>query len=309
MDSPLPALRNSVDRLHQLCRGLDDAQLETQSYSREWSIADVLSHLGSGAVVMRRRLEDRLDGAETPDDFAPAVWDEWNAKSARAKADDALVADEGVLEVLESVSPADRARLSFPMGPLSLGFDEFAALRLNEHAFHTWDIEVVFDDDAHLPHDAVAVVVDNLGLIARYTGRPTGEVRDVAVRTARPGEGLRRQVVGRQRGAQHRRGRAGARRGAAGRGLLPAGLRQARPVTTRRQSPATRRCSTPCAPSSPAPRLGIRPGRPGPARPGPDWTVAARGHDGRDPGGRPASPACPGAEPVARGARWARGGS
>ena len=59
-------------------------------------------------------------------------------------------------------------------------------LRLNEHAFHTWDIEVVFDDGAHLPHDAAAVVVDNLGLIARFTGRPTGEVRDVVVRTTDP---------------------------------------------------------------------------------------------------------------------------
>jgi len=186
MDSPLPALRGSVGRLHQLCRGLDDAQLEAQSYCRDWSIADVLSHLGSAAVILRRRIGDTLAGVETPDDFAPAVWAEWDVKSARAKADDALVADESVLEALEAVTPADRARLSFPMGPLSLGFDEYAALRLNEHALHTWDIEVVFDDDAHLPHDAAAVVVDNLGLIARFTGRPIGEVRDVGVRTTDP---------------------------------------------------------------------------------------------------------------------------
>jgi len=186
MDSPLPALRNSVRRLHELCRGLDDAQLEAMSYARDWSIADVLSHLGSAAVIMRRRLEDTMAGAETPDDFAPAVWEEWNAKSARAKADDALVADESVLEAFESVTPADRARLRFPMGPLSLGFDEFAALRLNEHAFHTWDIEVVFDDGAHLPQDAAAEVVDNLVLIARFTGRPTDEVSDVVVRTTDP---------------------------------------------------------------------------------------------------------------------------
>ncbi len=186
MDSPLPALRNSVGRLHQLCRGLDDAQLEMQSYAREWSIADVLSHLGSGAVIMRRRLEDTSAGVETPEDFAPAVWNEWNAKSARATADDALVADESLLEALEAVSPSHRGRLRFPMGPLDLGFDEFAAMRLNEHAVHTWDIEIAFDEGAHLPHDAVAVVVDNLGLIARFTGRPTGEVRGVVVRTTEP---------------------------------------------------------------------------------------------------------------------------
>jgi uncharacterized protein (TIGR03083 family) len=186
MDSPLAPLRGSVGRLHQLCRGLDDAQLGAQSYCRDWSIAGTLSHLGSGAVIMRRRLEDVLAGRPTPDDFAPSVWDEWNAKSARAKADDALVADEAVLEALEAVSAQDRARVTFPMGPLALEFDQFAAMRLNEHAFHTWDIEVVFDDGAHLPHDVAAVVVDNLGLIARFSARPTGEVRTAAIRTSDP---------------------------------------------------------------------------------------------------------------------------
>ena len=81
MDSPLAPLRGSVGRLHQLIRGLDDTQLEAQSYCSEWSIADVLSHIGSGAVIMRRNLEDVLAGRTTPDDFAPSVWDEWKAKS------------------------------------------------------------------------------------------------------------------------------------------------------------------------------------------------------------------------------------
>jgi len=186
MDNTLPPLRESVGRLHQLCRGLDDAELETQSYCREWSIADVLSHLGSSAVIMGRRLEDAQAGRATPDDFPPSVWDEWNAKSARAKADDALVADEALLEALEAVGAPDRDRLTFPMGPLTFDFDQFARARVNEHALHTWDIEVVFDERAHLPHDAVAVVVDNLGLIARFTGRPTGVPRHVVVGTTDP---------------------------------------------------------------------------------------------------------------------------
>ena len=186
MDSPLPALRHSVGRLHQLCRGLDDAELERQSYAREWSIADVLSHLGSAAVIMRRRLEDALAGAETPEDLPPSVWDEWNAKSSRAKTDDALVADEALLEALEAVGAPDRDRLTFPMGPLTFDFDQFAGARVNEHALHTWDIEVVFDEGAHLPHDATAVVVDNLALVARFTGRPTGTLRDVVVGTTDP---------------------------------------------------------------------------------------------------------------------------
>ncbi len=187
MDNPLGALRTSVGRLHQLCRGLDDAQLEARSYCSEWTIAAVLSHLGSGAVIMVRGLEDALAERTAPDDFAPAVWDAWNAKTSRAKADDALAADEGLLEAFESVSGADRARLDFPFGPVRVGFDAAVGLRLNEHALHTWDIEVVFDDDARIPHDVAAVVVDNLELIARFAAQPSGEERTVRVHTTDPG--------------------------------------------------------------------------------------------------------------------------
>jgi uncharacterized protein (TIGR03083 family) len=186
MDNPLGALRASVDRLHGLCHGLDDSQLETQSYSSDWSIADVLSHLGSGAVITRRRLEDTLAGRDTPDDFSPSVWDEWNAKTPRAKADDALATDAALLQAIEAVGEPERARARFSMGPLSLDFDGFVAMRLNEHAFHTWDIEVVLDDDARLPDGAVAVVVDNLELITRFTGRPPGDDRTVAIHTTGP---------------------------------------------------------------------------------------------------------------------------
>ena len=186
MDNPLGALRASVGHLRDLCQNLDDGQLERQSYSSEWTIAQVLSHLGSGAVILRRRLQDIRAGSTTPEDFAPSVWDDWNAKTPRAQVDDALVADEAVLEALEDVSEVERSELTFAMGPLSLGFNEFAGLRLNEHAFHTWDIEVVFDDGARLPGDATALVVDNLALIARFSGRPDGQERTVAVRTSDP---------------------------------------------------------------------------------------------------------------------------
>jgi len=186
MDNPLGALRASVGRLHALCEGLDDAQLEEQSYCTEWSVAQVLSHLGSGAVILRRRVEDIRAGRDTPDDFAPSVWAKWNAKTPRQQADDALAADEAVLQAFEAVDEDEWARLTVPMGPLSLGFNEFAGLRLNEHAFHSWDIAVVYDDTARLPPDAAALVVDNLTLIARFTGRPDGEERIVAVRTSEP---------------------------------------------------------------------------------------------------------------------------
>jgi uncharacterized protein (TIGR03083 family) len=179
-------MRASVDRLHTLVSGLDDEQLVSPSYCDEWSIAQVLSHLGSGAVISRRSLQDALAGTSTPEDFNQSVWDEWNAKTPRAQADDALAADEALTQALEAVSEGERAGLTFSMGPMSLGFDDMFGLRLNEHAFHTWDIAVTLDDAAVVPADAAAVVVDNLSLVARFSGRPEGEQRSVAVHTTDP---------------------------------------------------------------------------------------------------------------------------
>ena len=114
------------------------------------------------------------------------MWDEWNDKSPHAQADDSLSEDERLLESFEALSDVDRARVTFSFGPVTLGFEEAVAARLNEHTFHTWDIEVMFDGAARIPADAAAVIVDNLGLIARFTAKPTGDEREVRVRTSHP---------------------------------------------------------------------------------------------------------------------------
>ena len=186
MDTPVGALRASVGRLHDLASGLDDAQIVSPSYCDDWSIAQVLSHLGSGAVISLRGLQDVRAGTTTPEGFNPSVWDEWNAKTPRAQADEALEADEALMEAYEGVDDSERERLTFPMGPLSLGFDELVGLRLNEHTFHSWDIAVMLDGSVGLPEDATALVIDNLSLIARFTGRPNGEERTIAIHTTGP---------------------------------------------------------------------------------------------------------------------------
>jgi uncharacterized protein (TIGR03083 family) len=186
MDNPLPPLTASVGRLRALVQGFDVEQLEGPSYDEDWTIADVLSHLGSGAVLMERRLDAALTGAPTPDDIAQPVWDEWNAKSPRAKADDALVEDERLDRAFGAVGEAERSRIEFPFGPVSVSFDTAAGLRLNEHALHTWDIEVMSHAGARLAAEAADVIVDNLGLIGRFAARPTGDEREIRIRTAHP---------------------------------------------------------------------------------------------------------------------------
>ena len=114
------------------------------------------------------------------------MWDTWNAKSPGAQRDDALAADAGLLARVEAVAPEARDRFTFAMGPMSFGFGQFAGLRLNEHAFHTWDIEVVADPAATIPTGVAALVVDNLELIARFTGKPTGDTTTIVVATTDP---------------------------------------------------------------------------------------------------------------------------
>ena len=186
MDDPLKPLRLSVERLQDVVGGLSDAELAAPSYCNEWDVAGVLSHLGSAAVIFRRRLTDALAGLDTPDDFAQSVWDEWNAKAPRARADDALVADAELLSAFEALPEPERARTRVVMGALTLDFDQFVAARLNEHALHTWDVEVVFDPNAVLPDEAAAVVVDNLAPLAHLTGRSKGQGRIVRLRTHDP---------------------------------------------------------------------------------------------------------------------------
>lgn len=181
----LAALRGSVERLRRIVGPLDDAAVEMQAYTSEWTIAQVMSHIGSGAVIIKRRLEDRLAGNDTPGDFPPSVWAAWDAKAPRQQTDDALEADAAALARFESVEAHEREAFDFAMGPIAVDFSGFVGLRLNEHAFHTWDIEVALDPTAAIPRDAAEFVVDNLALTARWTAKPASELA-VVVRTHEP---------------------------------------------------------------------------------------------------------------------------
>jgi uncharacterized protein (TIGR03083 family) len=184
------ALRSSVERLRNLAAPMSEKELTAGAYPADWNVAQVLSHLGSGAVIMQRRLEDALAGKDTPDDFAPGVWDTWNAKGPVEQRDDALAADAALLARIEAVPPDERNGFVSAMGPLTLGFAQFVGMRLNEHAFHTWDIQVVADPAATIPVPVAALVVDNLELVARFTGKPTGDTTTITVATTGPERGF-----------------------------------------------------------------------------------------------------------------------
>lgn len=185
MANPLRALRASTDHLAEVVAGLKD-RLGEPAYPAAWTVADVVSHLGSGAVIFGRRLDDAEEGHATSEAFSRDVWAEWDAKSPQDKAADGLAADEALTARLERYSPDDAATISLQLGPLRLDFAGLVRLRLNEHAVHTWDLDVVSDARAELSALATENLVDNLELVARFSGRPGERHRDVSVRTTTP---------------------------------------------------------------------------------------------------------------------------
>src|SRR5580704_6412470 len=188
--SPAPwisALRHSHDRLRAAVEPLDVGQLEQLSYASEWSIAQVLSHLGSQAEIFGLLLDAGLSGQDPPGPEAfPPIWDVWNAKSPRAQAADALRADQATLERFESLDADEQARLHLNMFGMELGATGLARMRLGEHAIHTWDVVVALDPAATVAPDAVALLLDTLDQLAARSGKPDGRQRTVRVSTTDP---------------------------------------------------------------------------------------------------------------------------
>ena len=186
MPEALDALDIVSSRVATLVASLSDEQIVASAYPSEWTIAHVLSHIGSGAVIMRQRFEDACAGVETSPDFAQSVWDEWNAKTPRQQADDVIGVDREINEALRGLSREGRDVFRMSMGPMSIDFNGFVGMRLNEMTMHLWDMEVAFDDDATLTPEAVGFVVDNLEMIVRFSARGSGDEHVIHVRTTDP---------------------------------------------------------------------------------------------------------------------------
>ncbi len=86
-DRLLAALRGCHDDLAARIGGLSEADLTRQSYCTEWSVAQVLSHLGSGAEIALAQLQAARAGTTPlgPADFR-AVWARWDARPPRQQA-------------------------------------------------------------------------------------------------------------------------------------------------------------------------------------------------------------------------------
>src|SRR4051794_3078303 len=155
----LDLLHASHDRLAAALDGLGNEQATAQSYDDDWSVAQVASHLGSGAEVYALHVEAGRTGSPAASmEAIQPIWDEWDAKTPLAQTRDAVAADAAFLDRLDSLSPRESEDWRLDLFGEVRDLANLLRLRLSEHVLHTWDIVVAFDPGATLPEEPLGIV-------------------------------------------------------------------------------------------------------------------------------------------------------
>ena len=186
-DHVLSVLQHSHALLTEAAEALLPDQVIKPSYASEWSIAQVLSHLGSGAEIFTRFLVAGSTSAGPPErDAFLAIWEEWNAKSPQRQVTDGLAANANFLDRVAELSPgqSEAFRVQMFLGEVDLA--GFLLVRLGEHAVHTWDVRVALDPTATIPEDAAELLVPRLSEIASRSGKAGKADLSIAVQTTDP---------------------------------------------------------------------------------------------------------------------------
>jgi uncharacterized protein (TIGR03083 family) len=170
---------------------LEDSALTGPSFCSKWTIAQVLSHLGSGAEIGILRLHAALDNVAPPQlDELRAIWDRWDMASPREQAQWALKEDARYLEMISRLDEgqANTARTQILGSEASI--HDLLAFRLLEHTLHVWDMQVPGDPEAVLPQNAVELLLDPLAMLASRIAKVpedgSGKDLDIHVKTVNP---------------------------------------------------------------------------------------------------------------------------
>src|SRR4051794_17522188 len=116
-DRIISALRTGHDELVPLLDKLGPDDLTRTSGAADWTVAQVLSHLGSGAEINLATLEGALAGTGNPGrDLNTSVWARWDGMSPAKQAASFPPADEKLVRRPEGVDRRPRAGLPAPVG-------------------------------------------------------------------------------------------------------------------------------------------------------------------------------------------------
>ena len=193
VDRTITALRTEHDALVALLPNLPDESFDAPSGASEWTIAQVLSHLGSGAEIGRVPIA-RAAGEDVEPTDNHAVWARWDASTPLDQATGFVEHNGRWLETVETLSPEQRRSLQVDLGflPEPVPLEVALGMRLNEVANHSWDVRVGLDPSAAVHADSAEVLVElfrgPLSFLLGFSAKP-GELSEPAV-VAAPGAGL-----------------------------------------------------------------------------------------------------------------------
>ena len=193
VDRTIAALRAEHDVLAGLVRTLTDDQLALTSGASEWTVAQALSHLGSGAEIGRAPIA-RAAGETVAAEDNPTIWARWDGSTPRAQAEGFLEHNGRWLELVEALTPEQRSSLTVDLGflPEPVPLATALGMRLSEVANHSWDVRVAFDPDAGVDAGSAEVLVDllsgSLGFMLGFLAKPAELANPVSL--AFPGAAL-----------------------------------------------------------------------------------------------------------------------
>jgi uncharacterized protein (TIGR03083 family) len=177
VDRTITALRSEHDALAGLVSTFTDDQLAATSGAAEWTVAQALSHLGSGAEIGRAPIA-RAAGQTVAAEDNQTIWARWDAAAPRAQAEGFLEYDGRWLETVEAFTPEQRSALTVDLGflPEPVSLATALGMRLNEVANHSWDVRVAVDPHAEVDADSAELLVELLagpvGFMLGFVAKP-----------------------------------------------------------------------------------------------------------------------------------------
>ncbi len=177
-------LRTLHDRTSRVVEGLSPAQLRAQSFDDGWSVADVLSHLATGAEIGLLRLAASGDGP-APEATAE-IWARWADYTPEKKAREYVVTGDRFVSTLEKIDEAVIEAMHVDVLGHDLDAPDVLRLRIAEQAVHGWDVEVAFDPGAVLARESIPVLFDLLPVTLHLATRRHSEEMRLAVTTTSP---------------------------------------------------------------------------------------------------------------------------
>lgn len=164
VDRVVAALSANHDTLAALVPTLSEEDLQSPSGATEWTVAQALSHLGSGAEIGRKPIAAAA-GEQVEAEDNQSIWARWNAASPADQAAEFVKHNAAYLDTIEALSSEQREGLLVDLGFLPEPVPLLVALgmRLNEVANHAWDVRVGVDPHATVDTESAQLLVELFG--------------------------------------------------------------------------------------------------------------------------------------------------